>query len=161
MPIDAAAFRKVMGSFATGVAVVTTAVDGKLHGLTANALTSVSLDPLLLLVCVDKKAYAHTELERAEFFGVSVLSSAQQAVSNTFAATGPPEPGTLRGVTFTFGRTGVPLIRGAIACLECAVDTRFDGGDHSIFLGRAVDGQVLSEDDPLLYFRGKYCGIIE
>jgi flavin reductase (DIM6/NTAB) family NADH-FMN oxidoreductase RutF len=156
MPIDATTFRAVMGCFATGVTVITTAVDGRLHGLTANAVTSVSLDPLLVLVCVDKKANAHAELERASSFGVNILSNGQQDVSKLFATSGPPEPARLRGVAFDFGTTGVPLIRGTIATLECTVESRLPGGDHTIVVGCAVAGRVSDDSDPLLYFRGKY-----
>jgi flavin reductase (DIM6/NTAB) family NADH-FMN oxidoreductase RutF len=156
MPIDATTFRAVMGCFATGVTVITTAVDGRLHGLTANAVTSVSLDPLLVLVCVDKNANAHAELERASSFGVNILSGSQQDVSRLFATSASPEPTRLRGVEFDLGTTGVPLIRGSMATLECTVESRIPGGDHTIFVGRAVDGRLSNAGDPLLYFRGKY-----
>ena len=156
MAIDAAEYRNVIGNFATGVTVVTTCVDGMMHGMTANAVTSVSLEPLLLLVCVARGARAHGELERAAHFGVSVLSAAQQDVSNTFASSGEPESGSLRGVAFRAGKTGAPLLEGSLACLECEIDGRLDGGDHTIVLGRVLDGEILSDEAPLLYFRGKY-----
>jgi len=156
VPIDADLFRKIMSNFATGVTVVTTATDGMLHGFTANAVTSVSLDPLLFLVCVDKKANAHGELSRATHFGVSVLSAEQAEVSNTFAKTGLPEEGTLRGVAYRIGETGVPLIEDSMATLECEVGELLEGGDHTIVIGRVVAGSVLAEDAPLLFFRGRY-----
>src|SRR6185369_13999825 len=102
--MDTASFRKTIGTFATGVTVVTTANEGRLHGVTANSVTSVSLDPLLLLVCVDKAAHAHAELLRCSSFGVSILAADQKDVSNLFAKTGEPELGSLRGVGFRFGR---------------------------------------------------------
>ena len=89
--IDAAGYRKVIGTFATGVTVVTTEVEGRLHGFTANAVASVSLDPLLLLVCVDKRAFAHEELARARGFGVSILSEHQQDLSSLFAKSAEPD----------------------------------------------------------------------
>ena len=97
MSIDAAAYRQISGGFATGVTVVTTAVDGWLHGITANSFTSVSLDPFLLLVCIDKEAYANEQLEKAGRFGVNILAEAQQEISNQFASKSPPEQGSLRG----------------------------------------------------------------
>ena len=154
--LDADSFRKVMSNFATGVTVVTTSVDGKLHGFTANAVTSVSLDPLLFLVCVDKKANAHGELGNARHFGVSVLGTDQQHVSNTFAKSALPEEGTLRGVSYRLGRTGVPLVEGSIASLECEVHELLEGGDHTIVIGRAVAGCVDSDAAPLIFFRGRY-----
>ncbi len=161
MPIDAATFRRIAGNFATGVTVVTTANDGFLHGLTANSFTSVSLDPMLLLVCVDKKALGHGELARCRSFGVSVLAADQADVSNLFAKTGEPEQGRLRGGTaFRYGASGCPLIEGALAHLECERHAEVDAGDHTIFVGRVVDGTLERLDsDPLLYFRGAYRGI--
>jgi len=154
--MDADLFRRLMGNFATGVTVVTTAVDGRLHGFTANAVTSVSLDPLLFLVCVDNRAHALKELEHATHFGVSMLAEGQAEVSNIFAKTGPPEMGTLRSVPFHPGETGVPLVDGSIACLECEVTERIAGGDHTIVIGRVVAGCHGESADPLLFFRGRY-----
>jgi flavin reductase (DIM6/NTAB) family NADH-FMN oxidoreductase RutF len=154
--LDAEVFRKVMSNFATGVTVVTTHVDGRLHGFTANAVTSVSLDPLLFLVCVDKKANAHGELSKAKHFGVNVLGIDQQHVSNTFAKSALPEEGTLRGMSYRMGDTGVPLLTGSIAWLECEVHELLEGGDHTIVIGRAVGGCVDSDAPPLIFFRGRY-----
>jgi flavin reductase (DIM6/NTAB) family NADH-FMN oxidoreductase RutF len=161
VPIDVDLFRRVMSNFATGVTVVTTAVDGHLHGFTANAVTSVSLDPLLFLVCVDKRANAHEELHKATHFGVSVLSAAQTDVSNTFAKTGLPELGTLRGISFHLGASGVPLLDGCLACLECEVTEHLEGGDHTIVIGKVVHGCVGEEELPLLFFRGRYRGLAD
>jgi flavin reductase (DIM6/NTAB) family NADH-FMN oxidoreductase RutF len=154
--IDAAGYRKVIGTFATGVTVVTTEVDGRLHGFTANAVTSVSLDPLLLLVCVDKRAHAHGELAKARRFGVSILGEDQRDLSDLFAKSGEPVAGTLRGAAFHRGVTGVPLLDRALACLECESERALDGGDHTIYLGRAVEGAILGDSKPLLYYQGAY-----
>ena len=156
MPVDSDQYRKIIGSFATGVTVVTTNVEGKLHGFTANAVTSVSLDPILLLVCVDKNARALEELGKATAFGVSILSESQEAVSNTFASRGEPEAGTLRDISFTEGKTGVPLLDGTIAQLECEMGEHLEGGDHVIVLGKVVEAAILSEEAPLLFYQGKY-----
>ncbi|MBI5506772.1 MAG: flavin reductase family protein [Deltaproteobacteria bacterium] len=160
MAIDSGVFRKIIGNFATGVTVVTTANDGFLHGLTANSVTSVSLDPLLLLVCVDKKAHAHTELERCSHFGVSILGADQVEVSNLFARPGEPEQGSLRGAAWHYGPGGTPLLDGALAWLECRLAERLAGGDHTIFIGEATGGEVTRpQAPPLLYFRGGYRGV--
>lgn len=156
MSIDSTAYRKVIGTFATGVTVVTTAIDGRLHGFTANAVTSVSLEPLLLLVCVDKRAHAHGELARAGAFAVNVLAADQESVSNVFATSAEPALGKLRDVPFRAGITGAPLLDGALAHLECKSFQALDGGDHTIYLGRVVGGEVVREADPLLYYRGRY-----
>jgi flavin reductase (DIM6/NTAB) family NADH-FMN oxidoreductase RutF len=154
--IDGATYRRVIGAFATGVCVVTTDVEGRLHGFTANAVTSVSLDPLLLLVCVDKRAFAHDEISRAQGFAVNILAHDQRELSILFAKSGEPTTGSLRGAAFRRGVTGAPLLEGALACLECETYRALDGGDHTIYLGRVVAGDVTSESAPLVYFRGAY-----
>lgn len=157
MAIDIPSYRRIMGNFATGVTVVTTDNGGLLHGLTANSVTGLSLEPLMLLVCVDRKAHAHGELLRAAAFGVNILAGDQVDVSNRFAKSAEPEEGSLRGVPFHRGSTGVPLVDGAMAHFECRPAHVFDGGDHTIFVGEVVDGAVSRpEADPLLYFRGGY-----
>ena len=160
MPIDASSYRSIVGNFATGVAVVTTANGDRLHGLTANSLTSVSLDPLLLLVCVDRRANGHAELERCAAFGVSILAADQQDLSNRFARSAEPGPEGMRGAAWSPGLHGAPLLDGAMAHLVCVPHAQLDGGDHTIFVGRVVDGSVAGAGaDPLLYFRGAYRGI--
>lgn len=156
MGIDADQYRKIIGSFATGVTVITTNVDGKYHGFTANAVTSVSLDPILLLVCVDKSARALEELRKATAFGVSILGESQEDASNLFACRGEPEAGTLRGLEFIEGTTGAPLLSGSIAHVECEMVEHIEGGDHIIVMGKAVEGAILTEEAPLLFYQGKY-----
>jgi flavin reductase (DIM6/NTAB) family NADH-FMN oxidoreductase RutF len=156
MTFDAARYRQIVGHFATGVTVITTAADGWLHGMTANAVTSVSLDPLLLLVCVDQAAHAHEQLSRAARFGVNILAEDQEEVSRVFAVTAEPEQGQLRGAEFHLSRRGTPVLEGVLAYLECEVADRCAGGDHTIFIGRVLDGEVLQEAAPLLFFRGGY-----
>ena len=156
MSIDAASYRRIIGQFATGVTVVTTAVDGRLHGMTANALTSVSLDPVLLLVCVDKGTHAHDELTNAGRFGVNILAEEQEEVSNLFAATTEPEQGRLQGVSYHLGPNGAPIIDGCLAYVECAVTDRCPGGDHTIFIGEVLGGEIVREAPPLLFFEGRY-----
>ena len=154
--LGSSGYRKIIGNFATGVTVVTTDVDGMLHGMTANAVTSVSLDPLLILVCVDKGGVSPGQMAIAAHFAVSILSASQEAVSNTFASSAPPESGALRGVAFRRAASGAPVIEGALAWLDCEVAHTVDAGDHTVFLGRVVDGDVESDAAPLLFFRGAY-----
>ena len=154
--IEAADYRRIIGQFATGVAVVTTANDGLLHGMTANAITSVSLDPPLLLVCIDKAAHSHEQFTQSGRFTVNILAEDQQEVSKIFAATSEPEQGRLQGVAFHLGANGVPLIEGCLAYIECAVADQFEGGDHTIFTGSVEDATVAGEAAPLLFYQGKY-----
>jgi flavin reductase (DIM6/NTAB) family NADH-FMN oxidoreductase RutF len=156
MTIDAARYRQIIGHFASGVTVITTAHDGWLHGMTANAVASVSLNPLLMLVCVDKTAHAHGQIMDAGRFGVNILSDGQEEVSRLFAATAGPEQGRLRGAVYHLGPHGTPVIEGCLAYLECQVIERCAGGDHTIFVGQVLAGEVLQESLPLVFFRGGY-----
>ncbi|MDP9405975.1 MAG: flavin reductase family protein [Actinomycetota bacterium] len=152
-------FRRTIGMFATGVTVVTTAVDDVLHGMTANAFASVSLDPLLVLVCVDRQAGMHGLLPRAASFAVTVLSAEQQAESAFFAS--PRRPAGRDQFDAVRWQpapvSGCPVLSDGVAWLDCRVTETHAGGDHSIFLGEVVELGVLRPDaDPLLYFAGSY-----
>lgn len=149
-------YRSLIGCFATGVTVVTTNVDGRLHGMTANAVCSLSLDPLQLLVCVDRESNCHTQMLQAEVFGISILAADQEEISNLFARTTEPTEGSLLGVDYRLGRLGEPLVEGAVAHLECRIAERLDGGDHIIVIGDVVAGAKVRDAGPLLFFGGRY-----
>ena len=157
MSLEARTYRDIWGGFATGVTVITTDCDGWLHGMTANGVTSVSIDPLLMLVCVDKEARCHEQLSKAGRFGVSLLAADQEEIANIFAKGEDPEEGTMRGVDYHLGPHGTPLIDGGIGYLECRVHDILEGGDHDIFVGEALGGEIARpEAGPLLFFRGRY-----
>ncbi|NVI88921.1 flavin reductase family protein [Actinomadura sp. BRA 177] len=148
--------RRTFGTFATGVTVVT--VGGAApHAMTANAFTSVSLDPPLVLVCVGHDAVMH-DCMAAGRFGVSVLSDGQEAVARHFADRGRPlGAAQFSGVGCRTGPlTGAPLIEGALAHIECEVQRRCDGGDHTIFIGRLLGMDLFANGDPLLFYRGRF-----
>lgn len=149
-------FRDVMGRFATGVTVVTTASDDVTRAMTANAVSSLSLDPLLLLVCVQHSASIHDVLIDAGVFAVNILAGDQLELSQLFASRGEfDEP--MGGVSYRSGQTGAPLLDGVLAWVDCEVHERLDGGDHSIFVGRAVDFSIARPDaPPLLFYGGGY-----
>lgn len=149
--------RQIMGHFATGVTVVTTRRGDELYGMTANAVCSLSLDPPLVLVCVDKRAQMHEHLQESRFFAVNMLTQEQEALSRRFAMRGPKEWSDL--ATFT-KVTGAPIFDGALAWLDCRLAEVLPGGDHHIFTGEIVDGQV-GEGRPLLYYCGQYAGLHE
>ena len=155
--IDAKVLRRAMGAYATGVTVVTVG-GAALHAMTANSFTSVSLNPPLVLVCIDHKAVMHRALSGADHFGVSVLTAGQQEVARHFA----DNSRTLGAVQFENvacrpGRyTGAPLIDGALATFECELWDAHDAGDHTIFLGRVLSLQTQDREDGLLYFRGGF-----
>ena len=156
MTVDARAYRDIIGQFATGVTVVTTAVDGWLHGMTANAVTSVSLDPLLLLVCIEKEAHTHSHLSHAGAFTVNILSHDQQDLSRMFAKSNEPEEGRLQGVGYRIGEHGAPIIDGCLASIQCEVTEHADGGDHTIFFGRVLHAAAERDAPPLLFYQGQY-----
>jgi len=154
MSVDQLEFRRVMGHFATGVTIVTTHDgDGKLGGLTANSVASVSLEPAMVLVCVDKKSDSYPMFAASNCFAINVLSKGQETLSRRFAKSGGDK---FTGVGFTLGVTGAPLLSDTIAHIECTVRHAFEAGDHTIYVGEAMDIGVASEEDPLLYFRGGY-----
>jgi flavin reductase (DIM6/NTAB) family NADH-FMN oxidoreductase RutF len=157
MGVSQAEFRKAMGSFATGVTVITVDYEGEVRGMTANAFASVSLDPLLVLVCVDHKARTHTHLNARKRFGVNVLAENQRAVSEYYADPNPDHRNAEREAGARFDRTqhGTPVLHGALAYLECRLHTAQDAGDHTIFIAE-VEDVVVRTGDPLLYFRGAY-----
>lgn len=153
MPIDGRELRNAMGLFATGVTVITTKdASGKHFGLTANAFSSLSLDPPMLLICVDKGVDCYDCFEESKVFGVNFLSSTQEEVSTRFATKGIEK---FEGLSFSLGKFGVALLDGALAHFECKVAHAYDGGDHTIYVG-AIDNFATVGADPLLFFQGKY-----
>jgi flavin reductase (DIM6/NTAB) family NADH-FMN oxidoreductase RutF len=156
------AFRQALGQFTTGVTVVTVEYEpGKIHGMTANSFTSVSLDPLLILVCVDHRALMLPFLQEQKRFGVSVLNEHQQAIAEFFAQPGQNEDvdDELK-IRYRRSPSGIPLLDGTLARLSCTVAASHVSGDHTIFLG-AVETVEASEGQPLLFFRGRYRHIAE
>ena len=154
--MDRDTYRSLIGRFATGVTVVTTNVRGRLHGMTANAVCSLSLDPLQLLVCVDRESNCYQQMLQAEVFGLSILAADQEAISNLFARTTAPAEGSLQGVAYRVGTLDEPLIENALAHLECRLAERLDGGDHIIVIGDVVAGGQVRDAEPLLFYGGRY-----
>ena len=149
-------FRRAMGRFATGVTLITTRLDDELHGMTANAVTSLSLDPMMVLVCVDKTADTHDILSKAGVFAVNILNRKQSGISDRFAKKEFDGAHGLDEVPHGFAVTGSPIIEGAIAYLDCRTAMEHHGGDHTIFIGEVLEAKELSEDAPLVFYRGKY-----
>jgi flavin reductase (DIM6/NTAB) family NADH-FMN oxidoreductase RutF len=150
--VDGALLRRTMGSFATGVAVVTAERDGELQGMTLNSLTSVSLTPPLLLICLMRGARSAVAIEGSGAFVVNVLRRRQRGIANHFAKRGDQRltaPGLERD------GLGVPYIADALARVHCRLDATHDGGDHVIVVGRIYDCAV-GEGSPLVFYRGAY-----
>ena len=151
-------FRRVLAHFASGVTLVTTCDgDGRPTGLTASSFCSVSLDPPLVLVCVDHKSQSYPSLRERGCFAINILHVEQEAISRKFASTRLDK---FDGVPHTVSERGLPLVHGAIAHLECTTVSTHVEGDHTIFVGRVERAEVPS-GEPLLYFKGKYQRILE
>jgi flavin reductase (DIM6/NTAB) family NADH-FMN oxidoreductase RutF len=146
-------FRQAAGRFATGITVATVLdEEGLPHGLTANSFTSVSLTPPLVLVCLAHTAATVERFRTAKHFGISILAEDQQLLSDHFARKGHNR---FEGIPWDQGITGVPLLPGAVAAMECEVYRTVAMGDHDIFVGEVVRAEV-HEKSPLLYFASRY-----
>jgi flavin reductase (DIM6/NTAB) family NADH-FMN oxidoreductase RutF len=153
MPVDAASFRNACGHFATGVSIVTMAgADGTPHGLTANSFTSVSLDPPLVLVCIERTITTYAAIQQAEGWVVNILTEGQEELCRRFAT---PDIDKFAGVTTEAGDFGAPRIPGSLAYLSVRRRAEYDGGDHGIFLGEVTEVEVRG-GEPLIFYRGMY-----
>ena len=150
-------FRKALGHFPTGVTVVTVGREpGKIHGMTANSFTSVSLDPMLILVCVDHRAKMLPLLEKKKRFGISVLKTGQEAISEYFAKGEQSDEAEERlSIRYRWTPSGIPILENTLLQLSCHVTASHIAGDHTIFVGEVEDAET-HEGEPLLYFRGEY-----
>src|SRR3954447_20514903 len=172
-PVDPARFRAVMGNFVTGVTVVTAAGDSGPVGMTANAVCSLSLDPLLLLVAFDNSARTLAVVRDRERFGVNVLAAGQEPLARLFASK-LPEAEKFAGVPHAV-HDGIPVIEGVLAWVGCRLERLVPGGDHTIGIGAVESAEAAERSgdeapgllgrggaggrgsgDPLLWFRGRY-----
>lgn len=153
MSVTQEEFRAALGSFASGVTVVTTKDAGnKLLGITVSSFCSVSLNPPMVLICIEKTAGSHYAFEESNVFVVNILREGDAAISERFASLHEDK---FAGIDITPGLDGVPIINGALAVLECRVKFSYHGGDHSIFVGEVLNVKV-DNGKPLLYFRSHY-----
>jgi flavin reductase (DIM6/NTAB) family NADH-FMN oxidoreductase RutF len=144
------AFKQTLGRFASGITVVTMVQDTEVRGITVSAFLSVSLEPPLVLVSIDKKAHSHKCMMKSERYGVSILSEGQQALSNHFAGRAPE-------VTPEFDRLdGFPVLKNAVAQLVCKTVQHVDAGDHTLFIGQIEHLTWQEDTKPLVYFHGNY-----
>lgn len=159
MSVERDYFKGFMGLFATGVTVVTTGAPGEpAYGLTVSSFTSVSLDPQLILICLDNNLSGLDRFRMGQKFAVNILAEDQQAVSNHFAT-----PGTDRSEESGYYKSDAgqeaPFIRGCLGALECELVESYPAGDHTILLGKVLavyQGKALNSKGPLLYYRGRY-----
>jgi len=151
-------FRNALSRFASGLSVVTTKdAGGNLYGITVSAFCSVSLSPPLVLICIERMTASHDAFAQSGVFVVNILDQFQEHLSERFAA---PSDDKFGDIEFVPGIEGLPVLRNAIATLECRLIRVCDGGDHSIFIGQ-VENIAVRDGSPLIYFRGRYGGMSE
>lgn len=153
--MDDRQFRTAMGKFAIGVTVIATEVDGEgVHGMTANAFMSVSLDPKLVVISIGEKAKILNKIKESQTFSVNILSAEQQDVSMIFA-------GQIKGKEVEFDRLdGKPVIPGAVTQMACEVSAEYVEGDHTLFIGKVTDIHIDDEAEPLIFYSGKYRSLL-
>ena len=149
---DETVFRDAVSRFATGVTIVTAASGGQDYGTTVSAFTSLSLEPPMLLVCLNRSSVTHDAIRDAGFFGVSVLAEGQGDLAQHFARKGEDK---FTRVEVVRPDSGVPIVAGALASFECRVAETVTGGTHTVFLAEVLSAAA-AEGDPLTYFRGKF-----
>ncbi len=150
---DGTIFRRVIGNFMSGVVVITTSDDGQPRGMTVSAVSSLSLDPPMLLACLHSASSTQEAVRRSGRFAVNILAEGQDELAERFARPGGGDK--FDGVSVRTGYTGVPLLEGALAVVECRVAEAVTGGTHRVFLGEVVHAEA-GEGSPLAYFRGKF-----
>lgn len=151
--MDKATFRQVCGSFASGVTAITTGNLGDYHGMTASSFTSLSLEPPLILVCLDLNSVTLPAIEHCASFAVNILGDDQEDISRKLASPGRHD---LVDIPTRVGRLGIPLIEGCLAQLECRLRQKYEEGDHVILVGAVEHGLTSEASNPLVYFRGAY-----
>lgn len=154
--VTQAAFRATLGRFATGVTVVTTCEQDQPVGITVNAFASLSLDPPLVLICIDRSSYVHDLLQRTGIFAANILADDQLHLSNCFARRSQERLKGFCGATFSTAVTGAPILDGAVGYVDCRIVGVYPGGDHSIFVGHVESLGGTDKALPLLYHRGAY-----
>ncbi len=154
MPFDAVLQRRIMGHFATGITVVTTCYQEgtQVWAMTANSFTSLSLDPPLILITIDKRNQMGEYIRFGGCFAVNILGLDQEAVSRRYATRGPKD---FAGLDITIAETGAPILGGTLAYLDCRLFEVLSGGDHDIFIGEVVAGEA-RDGQPLIFYNGRY-----
>ncbi len=156
MPIDPDLFRQVMSLFATGITVVTTRAGEEIHGLTANSFCSVSLEPPLVLVCVDKSAHSHDLIAAGRNLAVNILKASQEDLAQRFATNNLAANERFAGIQFRTEVTGAPILLESLGWLDCRLFATYPGGDHTIYVGEVLALGRNHDEEPLLYFLSGY-----
>lgn len=151
--MDRRGFRNTMGNFASGVTVITAKGEDKFVGLTANAFSSLSLDPAQILFCIDKGSSTLPAIKKGRSFVVNILQEEQEEVCLNFAKKGGDK---YAGVDFSINKDGVPVLKDNLATVHCSVHELYEGGDHYIVVGDVNDFSYDESKKPLIFYRGKF-----
>jgi len=149
-------FRDVMARFASGVTIVTTAGERGYHGVTVTAFCSVSLEPPLVLICIDRSIQSHRLIAEAPAWVINFLARDQEVLAEQFSGRAPLADPAFRRVPHRIGALGPPLIEGCLAWIECRPWAAYDGGDHTIFVGEVASLELGPSDDPLIYYNREF-----
>lgn len=152
--VNLATFRQVAGTFVTGVTIVTTLEDARPHGCAANAVSSLSLQPPTMLVCLAHTSSTHARIVRSRMFAINILGDSAQS-RRVCAAFAGKNQDKFSSVGYRLGMAGVPILDEAIGWLECQLADAYDSGDHTIFIGKVLAAEA-SDARPLVYFRGQF-----
>ena len=159
MSFSQAELKNAYARWATGVTIVTTRAGDCIHGMTVSAFTEVSLEPPLVLVCIDRTSNTQPAIAEGGVFAVNILARGQQPLAKRFACS-EAEDGRFLDLHCETGTTGAPLLAGSVASLDCRLVTAHEAGDHIIYVGEVV-GVRLSDGDPLLFYKRGYCRLTE
>jgi flavin reductase (DIM6/NTAB) family NADH-FMN oxidoreductase RutF len=151
--IDQLEFRQALGYFATGVTVITTRHQDQLHGTTVNSFCSLSLNPPLVLVNIDRRSTIHDLIIAGGIFGVNILDEYSETLSRHFASRIPDK---FANIDYWLGTLGIPLLQEALAHLECRLSEHYPGGDHTIFIGEVISLNTQPHSQPLVFYRSTY-----
>ena len=156
LPLDKASFRHAMSHFASGVTIMTTTAAGRMHGMTVSAFSSQSLDPLLILVSVERSTVMHRLVTQSRAFAINILGEQAEGTARFFADNARLSEPEFREGSFQLGVTGAPILKEATGYLEATVHSTLDAGDHTVIVGQVVAMAIGSGKAPLIYYRSGY-----
>ena len=154
--LDEASFRHVMGHFASGVTIMTTSAAGRMHGMTVSAFASQSLEPLMILVSVERSTVMHQLVTESGAFAINILDEHGEGTARFFADNARLKGPEFRDGAYHLGTTGSPILAEATGYLEATVDRTLDAGDHTVIVGRVVALKIVRDAAPLIYYRSGY-----
>jgi flavin reductase (DIM6/NTAB) family NADH-FMN oxidoreductase RutF len=157
-PVDQKTFRSALATYSSGVTIVTLCYEGHCYGLTVSSFCSLSLNPPLVLICVDQRCQSHDLIEKVGTFAVNILAEDSAWLAAHFASRMIDK---FADIPHHWGETEMPLLDQALATIECSVVNQFPGGDHSIFVGSVVAARVSKDMPPLIYQRSHYCRLVQ